>query len=147
MYLVGSTIGMYETEHCSFYLLVGSCANTDCKLEMEGSVLDRQSNPNPIGACIDPYICSFMCIVPLIVIHKLKKILRAFLWGHDVNRRGLHLFSWSQVCSPKSVRRLGFQTLFERRQALQGQLAAQVVIYSDFLWAKLVSAKYHFSHL
>ncbi|EHA8592249.1 hypothetical protein COCNU_contig69386541G000010 [Cocos nucifera] len=69
---------------------------------------------------------------------------RAFLWGHPVDDKGIHLPSWDHVRTPKDQGGLRLISLRMRKQALITKLAAQLVLTPHSLWAQIVRAKYKF---
>ena len=83
--------------------------------------------------------------VPITILAKLEKEYKPFLWGHSGESRGLHLISWDHVCAPKKYGGLGITSVYQKRQALLGEMAAQLIIKPQSLWAQVVCAKYKFS--
>ena len=66
----------------------------------------------------------------------------AFLLGHSLSNRALHLISWDTVCSSKDSGGLGVFSLWQRQILLLGKLAANLILQSTSLWAQLVYSKY-----
>ena len=83
--------------------------------------------------------------LPNEILTRLQKEFRAFLWGHPIDRKGMHLVAWHNICNPKDKRGLGFVSLFQKCKALFAKLAAQLILNSSSLWANLVRAKYSFN--
>ncbi|XP_073105176.1 uncharacterized protein [Elaeis guineensis] len=51
------------------------------------------------------------CAIPLSVMDKIQRYFKAFLWGHNSGKRGLHLLSWNKICKPKRLEGLGLHDL------------------------------------
>lgn len=65
-----------------------------------------------------------------------------FLWGHLIERRGLHLVSWKHFCTPKHYGGFGINYLFDQKEALLCKLTTQIVSKPRSLWVQIVSAEY-----
>lgn len=74
----------------------------------------------------------------------LEKEFKAFLWGYPIERWGMHLVTWKNICTSKYYGGLGIISLFDKRKALFGKLATYAILNPSSLWAQLVSAKYGF---
>lgn len=88
---------------------------------------------------------AFSCInVPIIVTTRIEKEYRAFLWDHNSDQRSFHFVAWDNIYSHQQLKRLGIIPLHRRRQAFLLKLAANIIINPTSLWAKIITAKYHF---
>ena len=71
-----------------------------------------------------------MSLVQLLarMINALEKEVRAFLWGHHLDHRGLHLIPWEDICQPKEADGLRFYSLNDGQKALLGKIVANLVL-------------------
>lgn len=87
------------------------------------------------------------CLSPVhvlsLLIRKLEEF-RAFICGRLSDTGGVHLVSWDLIYKPRFLVGLGLiaRTL-GRRNAFQRKLVAQMVWWSNSLWAQVVRDKYH----
>lgn len=49
----------------------------------------------------------FAFLLPSGLLNELDKIIGCFWWGHDVDKRKIHLISWDKIARPKSQGGLG----------------------------------------
>lgn len=63
--------------------------------------------------------------VPRSIIQRLEKLLKAFMWSHQGQKR-THWLSWDEVCKPYQEGGLGLRTLKDTNYGLQGKLAWKV---------------------
>jgi hypothetical protein len=63
-------------------------------------------------------INSVLCLLPIYnflvkahknICHKLDSIINAFWWGHDPNKKKLHMTNWDKITLPKSKGGLGIK--------------------------------------
>lgn len=75
------------------------------------------------------------CAVPLPLVDRIQRKFEAFLWRHEVGRRGSRLISWEKICKPKNRSRRARVTRPSREQrlVLMACLAAEVVLHPSSL--------------
>ena len=76
-----------------------------------------------IQTCLSHIPSYFLSLfkVPTLVVSKLEKLLREFLWSGTGEGKKDHLLSWEVVCRPKKQGRLGFRKISLRNCALLGK--------------------------
>lgn len=74
-------------------------------------------------------------LLPRLVIQKLDKAVRDFIWGEGGEKRKLHLLSWEQICRPRSKGGLGLNNLASRNEALVMKLVWRYRQEPNALWA------------
>lgn len=92
-----------------------------------------------------PLHCLSCIHIPVAIIKRIKKEHRAFLWDHIVDSRGFHLLSQDKICMPQNSGSLNIIPLQAKQQAFLIRLAANLVLNPNFLWTRVVMAKYQFT--
>lgn len=66
--------------------------------------------------------------VPLRVLQRLEREFKAFLWGHLVHKKGVHLLSGDQVYSSKAQKGLCLTSIQHKQHLMLCKLAAQLLL-------------------
>ncbi|RVX06988.1 LINE-1 retrotransposable element ORF2 protein [Vitis vinifera] len=80
--------------------------------------------------------------MPKLVVKRLEKLQRDFLWGGGSMERKIHLINWAVVCTQKESGGLGIRKIDLLNKALLGKWIWQFAIEEDFFWRKVVGVKY-----
>ncbi|XP_038972820.1 uncharacterized protein LOC120104938 [Phoenix dactylifera] len=67
-------------------------------------------------------------VVPKMVLLRIERLPRSFLWGSYNGGHGVHLVAWEQVYLPTSEGGLGVQSLIERHEAFIARYAARFML-------------------
>ena len=79
--------------------------------------------------------------LPVSILHKLRSITFAFLWGSSGNTHKYHLVSWSDLSWPKKYEGWGIKNLHWFNIALRLKTFWRV-LFSDNLWHRVLISKY-----
>ena len=79
--------------------------------------------------------------IPVSILHKLRSITFAFLWGSSGNIRKFHLVCWSDLSWPKKFEGWGIKNLQCFSIALRLRNFCKV-LFSDSLWHRVLTTKY-----
>ena len=79
--------------------------------------------------------------IPVCILHKLRSITFAFLWGSSGNNHRFHLASWLDLSWPKKYEGWGIKNLHWFNIALCLKNLWRV-LFSDSLWHRVLTAKY-----
>ena len=90
---------------------------------------------------IPTYLLSLFPL-PASVAHRLEKLQRDFLWGGIGEEKRFHLIRWDKVCLPLQNGGLAIKNLRLFNQALLGKWIWRFGNKRDFLWRKVIEAKY-----
>jgi hypothetical protein len=90
---------------------------------------------------IPTYLLSLF-LLPASVAHRLEKLQRDFLWGSIGEEKRFHLIRWDKVCLPFQNGGLAIKNLRLFNQALLGKWIWRFGTERDFLWRKVIEAKY-----
>ncbi|RVX03334.1 putative ribonuclease H protein [Vitis vinifera] len=80
--------------------------------------------------------------MPKLVVKRLEKLQRDFLWGGGSLERKIHLINWAVVCTHKESGGLGIRKIDFLNKALLGKWIWRFAIEEDFFWRKVVGVKY-----
>ncbi|RVW40785.1 LINE-1 retrotransposable element ORF2 protein [Vitis vinifera] len=80
--------------------------------------------------------------MPKLVVKRLEKLQRDFLWGGGSMERKIHLINWAVVCTQKKSGGLGIRKIDLLNKALLGKWIWRFAIEEDFFWRKVVGVKY-----
>ncbi|RVX18958.1 Transposon TX1 uncharacterized 149 kDa protein [Vitis vinifera] len=80
--------------------------------------------------------------MPKLVVKRLEKLQRDFLWGGGSLERKIHLINWAVVCTQKESGGLGIRKIDLLNKALLGKWIWRFAIEEDFFWRKVVGVKY-----
>jgi hypothetical protein len=80
--------------------------------------------------------------MPASVANRLEKLQRDFLWGGIGNEKRFHLIRWDKVFLPLQNGGLAIKNLRLFNQALLGKWIWRFGTEQDFLWRKVIEAKY-----
>ncbi|RVX09019.1 LINE-1 reverse transcriptase-like [Vitis vinifera] len=80
--------------------------------------------------------------MPKLVVKRLKKLQRDFLWGGGSMERKIHLINWEVVCSQKESGGLGIRKIDLLNKALLGKWIWRFACEEDMFWRKVVGVKY-----
>ena len=90
---------------------------------------------------IPTYLLSLLPM-PASVANRLEKLQRDFLWGGIGNEKRFHLIRWDKVFQPLQNGGLAIKNLSLFNQALLGKWIWRFGTEQDFLWRKVIEAKY-----
>jgi exonuclease III len=90
---------------------------------------------------IPTYLLSLFPL-PVSVAHRLEKLQRDFLWGGIGEEKRFHLIRWDKVCLPLQNGGLAIKNLRLFNQALLGKWIWRFGNEREFLWRKVIEAKY-----
>ncbi|RVW37986.1 putative ribonuclease H protein [Vitis vinifera] len=74
--------------------------------------------------------------MPKLVVKRLEKLQRDFLWGGGSMERKIHLINWAVVCTQKESGGLGIRKIDLLNKALLGKWIWRFAIEEDFFWRK-----------
>ncbi|RVW65604.1 putative ribonuclease H protein [Vitis vinifera] len=80
--------------------------------------------------------------MPKLVVKRLEKLQRDFLWGGGSMERKIHLINWEVVCSQKESGGLGIRKIDLLNKALLGKWIWRFAFEEDMFWRKVVGVKY-----
>ncbi|RVW53252.1 Transposon TX1 uncharacterized 149 kDa protein [Vitis vinifera] len=80
--------------------------------------------------------------MPKLVVKRLEKLQRDFLWGGGSLERKIHLINWAVVCTHKESGGLGIRKIDLLNKALLGKWIWRFAIEEDSFWRKVVGVKY-----
>ena len=80
--------------------------------------------------------------MPKLVVKRLEKLQRDFLWGGGSMERKIHLINWEVVCSQKESGGLGIRKIDLLNKALLGKWIRRFGCEKDMFWRKVVGVKY-----
>ncbi|RVW74561.1 Copper-transporting ATPase PAA1, chloroplastic [Vitis vinifera] len=80
--------------------------------------------------------------MPKLVVKRLEKLQRDFLWGGGSLERKIHLINWAVVCTQKESGGLGIRKIDLLNKTLLGKWIWRFAIEEDFFWRKVVEVKY-----
>ncbi|XP_028550230.1 uncharacterized protein LOC114579535 [Dendrobium catenatum] len=61
-------------------------------------------------------------LVPKMLIHELEKLCRSFIWNNSDGTKGMHYISWSNICKPRCLGRLGLLSPLHRIRSLRSKV-------------------------
>ena len=111
---------------CSSYNLVNGC----CKVSVLCSLASM------------PIYQLSLFRMPKLVVKRLEKLQRDFLWGGGSLERKIHLINWAVVCTHKESGGLGIRKIDLLNKALLGKWIWRFAIEEDSFWRKVVGVKY-----
>ena len=76
------------------------------------------------------------------VVNRIEKLQRDFLWGGLGDEKRFHLLRWDKVCLPLQNGGLGIKNLRLFNQTLLGKWIWHFGTEREFLWRKVIVAKY-----
>jgi ribonuclease HI len=80
--------------------------------------------------------------VPKHICHKLDSIINAFWWGHDPEKKKLHMTNWEKITLPKSRGGLGIKKFSTMNKALIAKQYWRICSHPNLLLTKTLKAKY-----
>ena len=80
--------------------------------------------------------------MPKIVVRRLEKVQRDFLWEWGNLERKVHLVNWEVICADKDKGGLGLRKLVFLNKALLGKWILRFAYDKDNLWKQVIMAKY-----
>ena len=80
--------------------------------------------------------------MPKLIVKRLEKLQRDFLWGGGSLERKIHLINWAVVCSQKENGGLGIRKIDLLNKALLGKWIWRFTFEEDIFWRKVVGVKY-----
>ena len=80
--------------------------------------------------------------MPKVVVRRIEKVQRDFLWGGGNMERKVHLVKWEVVCTDKDKGRLGLRMLALLNKALLGKWIWRYACDKDKLWRQVIKVKY-----
>ena len=80
--------------------------------------------------------------MPKIVVRRLEKVQRDFLWGGGNLKGKIHLVNWEVVCTDKENGGLGLRKLAMLNKALLGNRIWRYACDKDNLWKQVIMVKY-----
>ncbi|ONK78423.1 uncharacterized protein A4U43_C02F18610 [Asparagus officinalis] len=80
--------------------------------------------------------------LPVAICNVVERKQRAFMWGHDPDKRGFHPIGWNRICTPKQVGGLGIKKLSIMNEACLLKLSWRSLHETEGLWVKVLKAKY-----
>ena len=110
-------------------------------MEAEIYLFWGESGSYPISSSLPIYYLSFFR-APQLVINKLIKIQRSFLWGGGHDTKKIAWISWETVCLPKDKGGLGIKDIRTFNLALLGKWMWNLMHQQGALWVAVLEAKY-----
>ncbi|RVW54295.1 putative ribonuclease H protein [Vitis vinifera] len=80
--------------------------------------------------------------MPKLVVKRLEKLQRDFLWGGGSPERKIHLINWGVVCTHKEKGGLGIRKIGLLNKALLGKWIWRFAFEKDVLWKKVIGVKH-----
>ncbi|RVW92919.1 putative ribonuclease H protein [Vitis vinifera] len=80
--------------------------------------------------------------MPKVVVRRIEKVQRDFLWGGGSMERKVHLVKWEVVCTDKDKGGLGLRKLALLNKALLGKWIWRYACDKDKLWRQVIKVKY-----
>ncbi|KAJ9699285.1 hypothetical protein PVL29_008065 [Vitis rotundifolia] len=80
--------------------------------------------------------------MPKLVVKRLEKLQRDFLWGGGSMERKIHLINWEVVCTQKEKGGLGIRKIDLLNKALLGKWIWRYAFEKDLFWKKVIGVKY-----
>lgn len=78
--------------------------------------------------------------MPCQVIKKLEGLRRRFLWGGDLEKKGISWVSWKDVIAPKEIGGLGVGSIKDANTALLCKWRWKFKENAEALWVKVIKA-------
>ncbi|KAF7811076.1 reverse transcriptase [Senna tora] len=82
---------------------------------------------------------------PVGICNEIDRLHRDFLWGHDRERRKIHLVNWRDICLPKSQGGLGIPKSRERNLAFLAKLFWRSQTEKSKPWARICETNLNLS--
>lgn len=89
-----------------------------------------------------PIYYLYSCCVPIVILNKIDKVARSFLWSHREDTKKFHLIGWHQVTKPKKEGGLGISNLRLMQKALLGKIFFCIFDARDSNWTKWILLNY-----
>ncbi|KAH1243657.1 putative ribonuclease H protein [Glycine max] len=80
--------------------------------------------------------------VPKVVVEKLVRVQRRFLWGGGLDQNKIAWVSWKSICLPKEEGGLGIKDINQFNLALLGKWLWNLMQNKGELWARVLESKY-----
>ncbi|RVW32801.1 GTPase Der [Vitis vinifera] len=80
--------------------------------------------------------------MPKVVVRRIEKVQRDFLWGGGNMERKMHLVKWEVVCTNKDKGGLGLRKLALLNKALLGKWIWRYACEKNILWRQVIKVKY-----
>ncbi|KAL6336179.1 hypothetical protein AAG906_011061 [Vitis piasezkii] len=80
--------------------------------------------------------------MPKLVVKRLEKLQRDFLWGGGSLERKIHLINWEVVCTQKEKGGLGIRKIVLLNKALLGKWIWRFAFEKYLFWKKVIGVKY-----
>ena len=80
--------------------------------------------------------------MPKVVVRRIEKVQRDFLWGGGNMERKVHLVKWEVVCTDKDKGGLGLRKLALLNKALLGKWIWRYAGEKNILWRQVIKVKY-----
>ena len=80
--------------------------------------------------------------MPKVVVRRIEKVQRDFLWEGGNMERKVHLVKWKVVCTDKDKGGLGLRKLALLNKALLGKWIWRYACDKDNLWKQVIKVKY-----
>ncbi|RVX13176.1 LINE-1 reverse transcriptase-like [Vitis vinifera] len=80
--------------------------------------------------------------MPKVVVRRIEKVQRDFLWGGGNMERKVHLVKWEVVCTDKDKGGLGLRKLALLNKALLGKWIWRYACEKNILWRQVIKVKY-----
>lgn len=113
----------------------------------KGKLLSIGGRLTLIKASLSNLPLYFMSIFPMPkgVIEKINKIIRAFLWHGEAEKKGIPMVSWDVVQLPKSMGGLSIGNILHKNLALLFKWIWRYFNDPSPLWCKVIREKYKYS--
>ena len=85
--------------------------------------------------------CLGLVPIPLSILHKLRSIMFAFVWGSTGNNRKYHLINWQSLSWPKENEGWGFKNIYYFSTALRLK-NLWMVLMNNSIWHRVLTSKY-----
>ena len=105
------------------------------------SQVGRLTLINPILNSIPIYTFSIFK-VPEAVCKKLDSLINVFWWGHDANRKKIHMTNWETITKPKTQGGLGIKKFGPMNKALLTKQYWRIRNNPNLLLSKTLKSKY-----
>ena len=80
--------------------------------------------------------------MPKVVVRRIEKVQRDFLWGGGNMERKVHLVKWDVVCTDKDKGGLGLRKLALLNKAVLGKWIWRYACDKGNLWRQVIKVKY-----